>query len=343
MSSDDPERLDIAEEMFRRQTLEQQEAIGRMAGTSIYVEINVQEERMPKILMTTTLGAGNRGRISAADYDEAKRSGMARAIEDPEFYAENPDSICCIDQRAEDDIERIEGQLAGSYATTGSAASIMADGYEGLISGLVAASTRESISAGYGVTVHGDTHAGKKGCGANRDFEDSLAAISENADTVFDTTWAVAEALELDAMGLQKRDLADMANAGFAYGRDASKWDADAERRADIAVENGARYAELQGEHREKAIAAILDSGKTFNRKKFTAEHGGDGAFGVTFGVLKDIEMERGTKLGLSQLQIARRIAAGIMYNLSVGKVLTAEEAGNGEALPVHVVSFRKK
>ena len=48
---------------------------------------------------------------------------------------------------------------------------------------------------------------------------------------------------------------------------------------------------------------------------------------------------EAGHARGKSEREIAQEVLAVIAWNVGVPKVLTAEETGNGEALPVVVIS----
>jgi hypothetical protein len=59
----------------------------------------------------------------------------------------------------------------------------------------------------------------------------------------------------------------------------------------------------------------------------------------ASVGVYKNVAFEDAKKEGRSQRDAALRVLGFILFNIGVPKELTAEEQGNGEALPVVIVN----
>jgi hypothetical protein len=130
--------------------------------------------------------------------------------------------------------------------------------------------------------------------------------------------------------------------AGAKSAEDDSIWDTTAAERVEIAVQNGATYVECQGKHTERAIFAKVSEG-AFDKDQYNHDHTRpdgviDEAFAASMGEYAKVAFEDAQKEGLSEREAALKALGFILWNIGTPKDLTAEEKGNGEALPVVVL-----
>lgn len=121
-------------------------------------------------------------------------------------------------------------------------------------------------------------------------------------------------------------------------------WDIDPEQHADTAIQAGARYEELIEEHDEKLINVDL-SEYAFDEEAFMRDHPNPHkpgssyeAFVASVGYYKVVAFEDARAKGLTERDAALRVLGFVLFNVGVPKELTAEEQGNGEALPVVIL-----
>lgn len=305
-------------------------------------------------LMVTTLGAGNEGNISAADVTPEYREHLVREVSRETYYKQPTRRWVCMDGRgAEDGLDTIaedqaNPQIAGGIAVTGVGARYLLNPDETLPADeLLAEETRVAVAKGLEVEVHGDDHAGKAGCGALKMLLNGGAYynVAKNRNVVKLTAWALLKATG----SIQKLDEADLDtlldNAAKAAGSEALL-QVTPEQGSDAIVAAGGTYRELTGKHNEKTAAVIVRPGLAFDRQTFVADRSTEVAeaqspaesFAIALGEYGATIREQFTEQGKTLREIELHLAAATIFNLGVSKVLTAEEQGHGEALPVVVL-----
>jgi hypothetical protein len=205
----------------------------------------------------------------------------------------------------------------------------------------VAGNTQQTIQRGRIPVVHGDEHAGEEGCGANKHLRPILAHNARNIDVIAPRAWAVAEAVGITAY-LTEDDVTTMIVTGAKNAEDESIWDTTAAERIEIAVQNGATYVVCQGAHTEGVILAKVSEG-AIDKDQYNKDHTHpdgtiDEVFIASMGEYAKVASEDAQKEGLSERDAAINALGFILWNIGTPKDLTAEELGNGEALPVGVI-----
>lgn len=304
---------------------------------------------MPTIVAVTDLGPNNRGQISASDLTQELKEQLAQDVASPEYRKKPTNCFRCVDGRLPEgglvkDPESADPQGAGGESVFQTAIDfMMPDGTSKPLSARVAENTKYAISRNRQVKIHGDTHKRKGGCGANVQLRNTLHANAENMDIVAPKAWAFMEATGLDSF-LEQDDVTQTIVHGKTSADNDSLWDATPEQVVDIAVENGATYEELIEEHREKLIVADI-SEYAFDEEAFMRDHPDPNdpsksleAFIASIGVYKRMAFEDAAARGQTERDAALRVLGFVLFNIGVPKELTAEEQGNGEALPVVIL-----
>lgn len=287
----------------------------------------------PQLIAVTDLGPNNLGKINCAELSSEQRQSEIDRVCAAEAHRKPTNRFRCVDgRRPAEGINAPEGytdpQIAGGVAITETAADMMVETRQHLSKGgLIALNTREAISDGLEVVVHGDTHNGKAGCGANVLIQPTLAYNADNAEVIVPTAWYLGEQLGLDKL-LREQDISWLIDNGRRNANIDSLWDVTPDETVDIALNNGAQYEELVKDHNEKAIVVETSGSATDAPDAFVA----------SLGAYKEKLFERKQEKGKDERETALRMMAVILFNVGVPKQLTAEEKGHGEALPVVIL-----
>lgn len=292
-----------------------------------------KESHVPQLVAVTDLGPNNLGSISCQGLSPSQKQQEIKRVLSPERYKTPTQRFRCVDgRRPMSDLRWLEGQadpqIAGGLAISETAADMMVESHQHMPkSKLVAHNTSLAVQDGLDVVIHGDTHKGKSGCGANVLIRPTLQYNAENIEVVLPTAWFLGQQLGLDRYTSEK-DVHWLIGNGKRNGGLEDLWDADPEQTVDIALKNGAEYEELAGDHNETAIVVNTDE---------TATDAPD-AFVASLGAYQKQLFQRSLARGKSEREAALRMMAVVLFNVGIPKQLTAEEKGHGEALPVVVV-----
>lgn len=304
---------------------------------------------VPAVTAVVDLGENNKGSIHAADVIRSDRERMIEDSANPEYYRYFSGEIGCVDTRHEEDGSTsgetvADGSIAGGPAVTEPMVDFMVSAVpERGLKNSIAHHVKRFVTNGIGVKVHGDNHRGKAGCGANANKREILRSNGDNVDIVVPRAWALAEGLGLDGF-IEKEDAVNLVLNGANNAEKDELWDATPAECVDVAIDSGAKYVVLEGEHHEKLVLAILTD-QTFDRPKFMADHPREdgeenGLFPVSLKVYKDVVFDTIVKQeGKTEREAALRVMAAILFAVGTCKELTAEDQGKGEALPVIIVA----
>jgi hypothetical protein len=305
---------------------------------------------MPKILAVTDLGANNKGTISAGDVDAETMRGLIEDLAKPEYRKKPTNRFRCVDGRLPEgglqpESDEADPQGAGGESVFEPMIDYMLEPKSTVrLSSKVAKHTKRAIGHSRRVVIHGDTHKNKAGCGANAMKRDVLVANAENADIVAPKAWSICEAVGISSL-LEQDDITRAILIGKENADNDKLWDITPEQHVDTAFENGAEYEELTEDHAEKTINVDV-SGYAFDEEAYMRDHPNPNKPGLSYevfvasvGVYKNVAFEDAEKEGRSQRDAALRVLGFILFNIGVPKELTAEEQGNGEALPVVIVN----
>lgn len=312
------------------------------AGVSGLEEVMQQSLQ---VLLVADFGPGNKGSIGVAMSD-AERQQLAHETANEKYRKRPTNRWICVDKRlAEPDNaadhaeDEADPQTSGGIVITDTAASFMAAADGPKLSERIAENTRTALRDGLRPVIHGDTHAGKAGCGANKVLRAVLQSNAENIDTVAPLAWTTCRSLGLDAW-LRPEDVTQAIVTGRTSADNNELWDATPGQVVDIMIENGAEYEELQGEHDEAVTRADFSDG-AFDKEAFAADHtqpdgGSVGAFSASFGALKAENFRRAARRNnLSEYEAALQTVRGVLFNIGVCKELGNEHmflAAVGEA-----------
>lgn len=299
------------------------------------------------IVAVTDLGPGNAGQIHAADIPELRRTEVVEAVAYQEYRRRPTNRFRCIDGRVpEGGLQAPEGfadpQTAGGEAITSAAADMTL--YEDRpVSLLVKQNVVDIIGEGRAVVVHGDDNKGTGGCGAAGQLASGevFAANARNKAVVAPKAWTIGGLVGLHDH-LQESEVSELIDRGGRNAKNRALFDVPVEGIVEIATEHGAEYEELIEDHAEKVIV-VDTSDSAFDEQAFMRDfQGPDGepieAFVASIKIYKDTVFESFKSQGKSEKEAARKVMGAILFNIGVGKQLTAEEQGGGEALPVAIV-----
>ncbi len=299
------------------------------------------------IIAVTDLGPGNAGAIGAADIPELRKTEVVQAVARPEYRRKPTNRFRCIDGRVpEGGLQLTEGfadpQTAGGEAITSAASDMML--YDDQpVSLLVKQNVVNIIGEGRPVVVHGDDNKGAGGCGAAGQLASGevFKANVRNKAVVAPKAWTVGGLVGLHDH-LKEAEVSELINRGGHNAKNKALFDVPVEGIIEIATEHGAEYEELIEDHSEKVV--VVDaSDSAFDEGAFMRDfQGPDGqpveAFVASIKLYKDAVFESFEQQGRTETEAARKVMGAILFNLGVGKQLTAEEQGGGEALPVVIV-----
>ncbi len=304
----------------------------------------------PEILAVTDLGAGNIGAISAAGLVGQEREQLIQDVGKAKYHLPPTNRFRCVDGRTvEGGLITLPGhadpQLAAGLGMSETASGMLVvEKQVKPISELLAANTRLAIINGVIVVVHGDDVHGLEGCGGNAKMHDAIGLAAEvgNHDILADKAWTLARGLKLYRLGVVKDDIHEQLRNADRNANDDSLWDTTASENIEISLTAGAEYEEVIDEHSEVVVVPGV-SETAFDEESFMRDHPGpDGtsreAFVASLGAYTRWKLEVARNQRLNMRQTALGIMGVVIYNLAVPKVLTAEEQGNGEALPVVVI-----
>lgn len=230
------------------------------------------------VVPTTVIDLGDRNDGSFGPTPETDAEALYNDAARPEYHQPATDRWICVDGRGDEDaLETGEAdpQIAGSLPVTNTAADFLNPAKVGNahLSESVAVNTRRAIAHGKEVVVHGAVgHGGKAGCAANAKMRDTFRYGAANIDVVAPTVWTVSQAFGLDRW-INEDDVTESITAGGQAAEHKEMWDATPEQVIDIAVDNGAQYVALPGEHNERIVGLEMDEEKAFNNRKFAQDH----------------------------------------------------------------------
>lgn len=289
---------------------------------------------------TVDLGPTNVGAFGPTDETVRQWEDLEKAVAAPEWRTRLPETETtwiCVDVRTmkgrpEWRTSEGVGQSPGTPVFTKTTADLMDPRTVGevKVTELVGSNTRETIADGDEVIVHGHDHgdtqeARKRGCAANTTKRSALRHNAANIDEVQPLVWHLSTAFGLDRW-ITPEDVIDSIRAGAENAEDDSVWeDADPAHLIDIAVANGAKYAELNGVHTEEAVGVTMDKDEGLDTHGFTAAHHDStgkpiGLFGATLGRYVHSTMLHDVRRGMSPRDAALRAMRGITDFIGVPK-----------------------
>jgi hypothetical protein len=296
-----------------------------------------QAVREPFAVTTISLGENNIGTIGPDDIPEEIRQAITEANAAPEFAKQPTNRWICVDGRLSleekfQDAEASEAdpQIAGGVVVSETAAFYMAGTQTKKMSTLLGEKTTEAVDDDIRVTVHGDDHAGKEGCGANKKLCDraALRFNAANSDIVAPRAWAIVDKLGISGH-LTQEDVTQSILDGKANADNDELWDVTASQAADIILANGGEYIELIGAHKEKNIRADFDENTAFAKAKFVSALSTSEEieqFAASFGVYKKTTFERAQKHGRSERDAALQVLRVVLFNVSICKNLGSQK-----------------
>lgn len=302
----------------------------------------------PEIIAVTDLGTGNKGSISAARIANEDRDRLIARVADPTYRKPSSGVFRCVDGRLpENGIVRDDEGYGDAQGPGGEA--IFQPMIDFMVTENPSFGLREAVvsnvvfarSHDRKVIVHGDTHKGVEGCGANQVKRDVLVQNLENADVIVPKIAEFTQLLEISNM-VNEADIRSIIQTGAANAKNDRLWDITPAELIQLAIEHGATYETLIDDHLEAIIIADL-SEYSFDEEAFMSDNvdtNGDPieAFVASFGAYKQQAFADAAQRGYSDYIAARRVVGFIAFSIGVPKALTAEERGNGEALPVVVI-----
>lgn len=299
---------------------------------------DLEAENRPELVAVVPLGEGNIGTISGSHLIQGERDNLLADITSPERHKNATNEWDCVDGRGEDENTlpvvsecAANPQTAGGLAITEVAVELLASkNVTKPISQLMAENTVKAIENKQAVVMHGDHAHGEAGCGACAALASGEALHNAHANRDVAAPLAIATA---QALGIGEHVSEDDAYELIANGANNSNstiLDASPEQLVAIAVENGARYKELAGKHREALVLAKLSEGAV--DKEAISAHNIDSegnpimAFVATMGEYKKYAFETGRAAGSTDSEISKRVLATIIWNLAVSKRLVADK-----------------
>lgn len=270
-----------------------------------------------------SLGEGNHGQIGpsvlAPDLAEQARADLGKSEYD------RPASLDwdCVDMRSPANAlvpaknEGVAAHMPGGLVITDAAADMMLP-ENSKLSQLIVSNTKRAVEDdGQAVTVHGDSHAGKAGCGANKLLanRDVLKSNLANASIVAPLAWDVARIMNLPILA---EDISAAIVNGGRHAANDELWDVTPEQVVDLIAANGGRYIELAGEHHEAAARLQLDNG-SFDKIGFARDHQDVGVFAASLGRFSQYTFER---YGEDRAGAAQHVLGAILFTIGACKGL---------------------
>lgn len=298
------------------------------------------EHIMPTLTVSLTdLGPNNIGKLGPAGLDDERHRLVVAALAKPEYSLPASNRWICIDGRCSAaEVSRIDTrhdadpQTAGSIPTTETAVSYMGDpSTHRPRSQVVADSTRSAIDDGLEVVVHGDEHNRESGCLANVALRKILRFAAANIDILAPQLWLACQQMGLDKW-ITEEDIVTSAMNGKAAADSDELWDCTPEEAVDIAVSNGAKYEELQGEHQEVIDREDHTEG-AFSKPRFNRDHSAGKpiqAFSASVGKYRAETFRRAQIHGWTEREAALRTMRAKLFNRAAKKMLMAEDARTG-------------
>lgn len=317
-----------------------------MSNHEGFISMNFNgEETMQRtaltVLVATDFGPNNKGTVGEP-LDETRQQQLTADVANEKYTWPRSKRWICVDRRlvagAQAGEAEADPQTAGGIVLTDTAADMMQDDQAAPLSELVARNTRAAAVDELEPVVHGDTHGGKAGCGANKTLRATLRSNAENIEHVTPLAWASSKLLGLDEW-LREEDVTQSILAGQASADNESIWDATPEQVADIIVENGGSYEELEGDH-DEAVTRVDFTENSFDKVRFAKDHEFPdgttiGAFSASLGAYKAETFRRAAAHGQTRQEAALQVMRGVLFNIGVCKELSNEHmflVGVGEA-----------
>lgn len=296
------------------------------------------------------LGPNNEGGIGPdkLGIDESQMPSLAEQALSLKYRRKASDTYHCIDGRNMKLTEELrqllevlkendEGltQVAGSKPLQDVSIKLMRqemlrDGHSGSrLSELIIEKTRESVSNGYPIFVHGDEAHGKAGCGANVNQRVALQRNMHNIEIVAPAVFEMGKKFGF-SKHVDIEAIRDLVVTGFKNAENEGFWDVTPEQKIDIMIENGASYVELIGPHLEAAAVVVTDEEETVDGNAFRRDHPLKDGLEVQLFIathakaLADIRKD-GLARGDTESEVALDQAAATLWLIGVSKKLTNE------------------
>ena len=305
------------------------------------------------VVPTTIIDLGTENRGAFGPTPETNTETLYADAARAEYHQPATDTWICVDGRGDADApetNEADPQTPGSLPITNTAADFMDSRKVGAVrlSESVAVNTRRAIAHGKTVVVHGAVgHGGKAGCAANAKMRDTLAYGAANVDVVAPTVWAVGEAFGLDRW-ITVDDVTESITAGGHAAESDDMWDVTPEEAIDIAVENGAQYAALPGDHNERLVGLEMDEDRAFNNRKFAQDHPDEHgqeqqAFGVALAKYVHETFAERIADGYTPRDAALHVARAVAYTTMLTKNIVNQDMRamlSGTARPVELPAY---
>lgn len=280
------------------------------------------------------LGARNHGTFGPTP--ETDTESLYTDAAQPEYHQPVSERWICVDGRGDADAPETaeaDPQTPGSLPVTNTAADFMNPTKVANVrlSESIAVNTSRAIAHGKEVVVHGALgHGGKAGCAANAKMRDTFRYGAANIDVVAPTVWTVSQAFGLDRW-ISQDDVTESITAGGQSAESEAMWDATPEEVVDIAVENGAEYQALPGDHNERLAGLEMDERTAFNNRKFAQDHHTatgeeEQAFGVAVGAYVHETFAERIADGYSPRDAALHAMRGVAYTTMLTKNIVNED-----------------
>ncbi len=276
------------------------------------------------------LGQGNNGKFGPNDHVKGIYDKFVTEVANDKYIRKPSGGSCCVDGRNRHDGLTGDGvhcamQIPGSEVLTNTAGDMMDSTLESpVLSQRVIANTKEVVEDGRVPELHGDDHKHEDGCAANFQMRATLQYAFKNIDSVAEKVMTICGALGLDAKGITMEAVKKAIEIGGQRALSDAVWDIDCKKVVELAVENGAKYVELEGEHLEQAAVATLEPGETFDSQLFAQDHLHEGhreeLFGISAGEYMVKTMESAAKRGKSEQESVLKVMRGIIYTVGLSK-----------------------
>jgi len=226
----------------------------------------------------TDLGPNNNGDFGPTDATN-KAELYQKAAKDS-YHRPATNHWICVDGRGvEDEKTELNGgvdpQIPGSLPITDTAADLLDPKNVGKLklSERIAENTTSAIKRGKTVGMHGDVVLGKNGCAANAKMRSTLSYAADNINDIVLTVWSLVEAYGLVKLGVTQDDVVESILAGGKAAKDDATWDATPEEVTGIALQHGATFATVVGDHKERMVGIEMDAKNAFDNRTFAADH----------------------------------------------------------------------
>jgi hypothetical protein len=282
---------------------------------------NQQSEEVVPVLIVSTgdLGSGNLGTFGPNSKTEAE---CTKDFANEKYVCPPANESHCMDDRFEGTGIQLPGNRAhveviGDYMNP--------EVYPKPIIEATAQKVDELIGLGRRPFYHGDRHAGKAGCAANKYGRKTLAYNSEHRTQVARLAYNRMRILGFDK--INEKQILVAIDMGGERAADERLWNGGAEEIVETAIAHGAGYEEFEGEHNTPGPREDI-SVNTFDNGSYRHDHHTDdgqplGALSVTYGAYGEQLVDD----GLDDDEIETKMMNAVLTTIGILKLACKDEA----------------